>query len=171
MPPKSRSSAVRAKLAGIRMIILDVDGVLTDGKVIFSSDGKEYRNFHAHDGFGIARAKSVGMKFAVISGKTSKATAHRMARLRIKELHQNHMDKVAIYRRLKAKYKLDDEEMCFMGDDESDLPLLRMVGFSAAPNDAVPAVCREVDYVARHAGGNGAVREVIDMILRAQKLL
>jgi 3-deoxy-D-manno-octulosonate 8-phosphate phosphatase (KDO 8-P phosphatase) len=153
------------------MIILDVDGVLTDGKVIFSSDGKEYRNFHAHDGFGIVRAKSLGIKFAAISGKTSKATEYRMARLDIKELHQNHMDKVAMYRKLKAKYKLHDREICYVGDDEFDLPLLRMVGFSAAPYDAVPAVRREVDYVASIKGGRGAVREVIDMILHEQKLL
>jgi 3-deoxy-D-manno-octulosonate 8-phosphate phosphatase (KDO 8-P phosphatase) len=153
------------------MIILDVDGVLTDGKIIFSSDGKEYRNFNAHDGFGITRAKSVGMKFAVISGKTSKATTYRMARLGIKDLYQNHMDKVTVYKKLKAKYKLDDKEICYMGDDEFDLPLLRIVGFSAAPHNAVPVVCKEVDYVASNEGGDGAVREVIDMILREQKLL
>ena len=153
------------------MIILDVDGVLTDGKIIFSSDGKEYRNFHAHDGFGIARAKSLGMKFAVISGKTSKATEYRMARLGIKELYQNHMDKVAIYRKLKAKYKLKDNEICYVGDDEFDLPLLRIVGFSAAPNDAIARVRNEVDYVATKEGGSGAVREVIDMVLRTKRLL
>ena len=153
------------------MIILDVDGVLTDGKIIFSSDGKEYRNFHAHDGFGISRAQSLGIKFAVISGKASKATEFRIARLGVKELHQNHMDKVKIYRRLKAKYKLNDNQVCYMGDDEFDLPLLDIVGFSAAPKNAIRTVRDQVDYVAKKKGGYGAVREVIDMILKAKQLL
>lgn len=153
------------------MIILDVDGVLTDGKIIFGSDGKEYRNFDAHDGFGITRAKSLGMKFAVISGRKSKATEYRIARLGVKDLYQDHMDKVKVYLKLKAKYKLDDNEVCYIGDDEFDLPLLNIVGLSAAPKNAVARVRDEVDYVARNEGGRGAVREVIDMILRAKKLL
>jgi 3-deoxy-D-manno-octulosonate 8-phosphate phosphatase (KDO 8-P phosphatase) len=153
------------------MIILDVDGVLTDRKIIFSSDGKEYRNFDAHDGYGIARAKSLGIRFAVISGKASKATAFRMARLGIRDLYQNRMDKVAVYRRLKKRYRLKESEICYMGDDEFDLPLLRIAGLSAAPRDAVEAVCREVDYVASKNGGSGAVREVVDMILHGKKLL
>ena len=153
------------------MIILDVDGVLTDGKIIFGSDGKEYRNFDAHDGFGITRAKSLGMKFAVISGRKSKATEYRIARLGVKDLYQDHMDKVKVYLKLKAKYKLDDNEVCYIGDDEFDLPLLNIVGLSAAPKNAVARVRDGVDYVARNEGGRGAVREVIDMILRAKKLL
>ena len=153
------------------MIILDVDGVLTDGKIIFGSDGKEYRNFDAHDGFGIARARSLGVKFAVISGKSSDATKFRMARLGIKELYQNQMEKVKVYYKLKTKYKLDGDEVCFIGDDEFDLPLLNIVGFSAAPKTAVPGVLKAVDYVSTKEGGRGAVREVVDMILSAKKLI
>ena len=153
------------------MIILDVDGVLTDGKIIFGSDGKEYRNFDAHDGYGITRARSLGMKFAVISGKSSKATEYRINRLGIKDLYQNHMDKVSVYRKLKTKYRLQDNEVCYMGDDEFDLPLLNLVGVSAAPNDAVPRVRKHVDYVTKNVGGSGAVRELVDLVLEAKRLL
>jgi len=153
------------------MIILDVDGVLTDGKIIFDSDGKQYRNFDAHDGFGITRASSLGMRFAVISGKSSKATEYRIKRLGIKELYQDRMDKVAVYRKLRTKYRLKDDEVCYMGDDEFDLPLLNLVGLSAAPGDAVPRVRKEVDYVTKNSGGSGAVRELIDLILSAKRLL
>lgn len=153
------------------MIILDVDGVLTDGMIIVGSDGTDYRHFDAHDGFGITRAMSLGMKFAVISGSASKATSFRVTRLGIRELYQNRMDKLNVYRKIKSKYRLTDEEFCFIGDDEFDLPLLREVGFSAAPKDAVKNVLTNVDYVARRPGGRGAVREVIDMILHKKKLL
>src|SRR5262249_27431580 len=133
------------KLSVIKMVILDVDGVLTDGRIIFGSDGTEYKHFDAHDGYGITRARTLGMKFAVISGKTSKVTKFRVEKLGIKELYQNHMDKVNVYHKIVSKYKLKDEEVCFIGDDDFDIPLLRKVGFSAAPNDAMENVRRQVD--------------------------
>jgi len=162
---------VSARLAAIKMIILDVDGVLTDGMIIFGSDGTEYKHFDAHDGYGITRARSLGIKFAIISGKASKVTRFRVEKLGIGELYQNHMDKVQPYRKIKSRHGLRDEEVCFMGDDDFDIPLLKEVGFSAAPRDAMENVRRHVDYVASKPGGRGAVREVVDMILRAKKLL
>ena len=159
------------KLARIRMIILDVDGVLTDGRIVYGSDGTEYKCFDAHDGYGVTRASALGVKFAAISGRSSKVTSLRMKKLGIKDVYQNHMDKVAAYTKLKKKYRLRDEQVCFIGDDEFDMPLLAKVGFGAAPKDAMKKVRDAVHYVAHKKGGRGAVREVIDLILEAQGLV
>lgn len=169
---KRRSpSALSQRLRHIRMVILDVDGVLTDARIIYGSDGTEYKLFDAHDGYGITRARDVGMIFAAISGRSSKVTKIRMAKLGINEVYQNKMDKVKIYRKILARYRLKPSEVCYIGDDEFDLPLLRQVGFSAAPCDGMERVLHEVDYIAGHGGGRGAVREVIDLILRAKNLI
>ena len=172
MPSKKLASRTLAhKLRLIKIIILDVDGVLTDGRITIGSDGTEYKNFDAHDGYGITRALELGMKFAAISGRSSTVTDVRMKKLGVKEVYQNQMDKVRICRKLKSKYRLKDSEICFIGDDEFDLPLLSKVGLSAAPKDAMKSVLKEVDYVASKGGGRGAVREVVDKILRGQRLL
>ncbi|MBI4811813.1 MAG: HAD-IIIA family hydrolase [Ignavibacteriales bacterium] len=153
------------------MVVMDVDGVLTDGSIIYSSDGLEFKRFHVHDGYGIFRAREKGLHFSIISGRTSKVTTIRAKRLDIADVYQGDADKVSIFQKIKMKYKLDFDEVCFIGDDEFDLPLLRKVGFSAAPADAVKRVRDEVDYVTKAEGGRGAVREVIDLILKAKKLL
>ena len=153
------------------MIILDVDGVLTDGRIVIGSDGTDYKNFHAHDGYGITRALAAGIRLTVISGRRSEVTSHRMKKLGIREFYQNRMDKVKVYRMLKKKHRLHDRETCFIGDDEFDLPLLSIVGFSAAPCDAMPTVLKSVDFISSKKGGRGAVREIIDYILHAKKLL
>jgi 3-deoxy-D-manno-octulosonate 8-phosphate phosphatase (KDO 8-P phosphatase) len=172
LPSKRTSSAsFSQRLKAIKLVILDVDGVLTDGKIIYGSDGTEYKNFDAHDGYGITRALALGLQFASISGSNSPVTNMRMEKLGIKEAIQNRMDKLEVYRELREKYHLKDSEVCFMGDDDFDIPLLNEVGLSAAPGDAMATVRRTVDYVAKNNGGRGAVREVIDMILKAKKLI
>ena len=153
------------------MIVLDVDGVLTDGSIIVGSDGGEYKRFNVHDGYGITRAHQRGMKFAIISGRESKVTTIRAERLKITEVYQGSEDKLTVFQNIKAKFNLDYADVCFMGDDEFDLPLLKKVGVSFAPADAVERVCREVDYVTKLSGGRGAVREIIDMILTEKNLL
>lgn len=153
------------------MVIMDVDGVLTDGRIIYGSDGTDYKAFHAHDGYGITRGHELGMMFAAISNSSSKVTKIRMAKLGVTEVYQNEVDKVKIFRRIAATHRVKPAEVCYIGDDEFDLPLLRKVGFSAAPRDGMPRVLHEVDYVAGHAGGRGAVREVIDLILQAKRLI
>lgn len=153
------------------MIVLDVDGVLSDGSIIYGSDSTEYKVFHVHDGFGIFRAKQMGLKFAIISGRTSKVTDIRAKRLGIEEVHQGNDDKVTVCNKILKKYKLTYKEICFIGDDEFDLPLLKKVGFSSAPCNAIKKVCNAVDYVTKAQGGKGAVREVIDMILKAKNLI
>ena len=150
---------------------MDVDGVLTDGRIIYDARGVEYKCFDAHDGYGIARALEKGLKLALISGRTSKVTTIRAKELGISEVHQNVKDKVAVFEYLKKKYKLSNDECCYIGDDEFDLPLLKKVGLSAAPCDAIKAVRDKVDYVTTSAGGRGSIREVLDLILRARKLI
>lgn len=158
-------------LRSIKMVIFDIDGVLSDGRIIYGSDGTEYKVFHAHDGYGITRGHEHGLIFAAISGRLSKVTELRMKRLKITEVHQNQMDKVSAFRTIMKKHKLKPLEICFIGDDEFDIPLLREVGVSAAPSDAMQSVRDEVDYVTTRKGGRGAVREVIDMILKAKHLI
>jgi len=153
------------------MVVLDVDGVLTDGSIIYGSDETEYKRFHVHDGYGILRSRQKGLLFSIISGKVSKVTSIRARRLEIEDVYQGENDKVAVFQHIKLKYKLDYNQVCFIGDDEFDLPLLRKVGFSAAPADAVERVRKEVAYVAKAEGGRGAVREILDMILHAKELL
>lgn len=167
---KLSAAAVR-KLKRIRIVILDVDGVLTDGSITYDANGLEYKRFHVHDGYGIFRGREKGLKFAIISGRTSKATAFRARRLKITDVYQGYAEKVSAFRKIIKKYKLTPDEVCFIGDDEFDLPLLRLVGLSAAPADAVVKIRKEVDFLSGKRGGRGAVREIVDMILTAKKLL
>ena len=172
MPGRSKiKAALLRKLKRIRIVILDVDGVLTDGSIIYDAEGMEYKRFHVHDGFGIFRGHEKGLKFAIISGRDSKVTTIRARRLKITEVYQGSEDKVSAFRRIIKKYNLAADEVCFIGDDEFDLPLLRLVGVSAAPADALAKVRREVHFVSAKRGGRGAVREIIDMILAARTLL
>jgi len=153
------------------MVIMDVDGVLTDGRIMYGDDGSEYKLFDAHDGYGIERGTQKGLRFAIVSGRSSKAAAKRAQELGIAEIHQGVKDKAALAIQVGGRYGLNREELCFIGDDELDVPLLKTVGLSAAPEDAVPAVRELVDYVATARGGRGAVREVVDLILKAKNLL
>lgn len=153
------------------MVILDVDGVLTDGRIVYDASGLEHKCFDVHDGYGIDRAQKLGLNFAIISGRRSGVVTHRARELAIEECHQGADDKVAVFEQIMAKYHITEQEACFIGDDEFDLPLLRVVGWSAAPADAMPKVRREVDCVTKAKGGRGAVREILDRILAAKNLL
>ncbi len=137
--------------------MLDVDGVLTDGRIIYGSDGTEYKNFDAHDGYGITRGLESGLEFALISGSTSPVIKMRAEKLGIAETYQNRMDKTNVYHEVKMKFNLNDDEVCFIGDDDFDIPLLNEVGFSAAPCDAMETVRKTVDYVAKNNGRRAAV--------------
>jgi len=156
------------RLRRIRMILLDVDGVLTDGRIVYGNDGTEYKAFDAHDGYGIERAMKHGLLVGLISGRKSPVVERRAKELGIVDVFQNFMNKVAAMEELKRKYDLSDDRFAYIGDDVFDMPLLERVGFSAAPHDALPEVVRSVHYRANAEGGRGAVREMIDMILKAQ---
>lgn len=127
------------------------------------------KRFFAQDGYGIARAQELGLSFGIISGRSSPVVTRRARELNIREVHQGRDDKLAVFREIARRRNLSAAEVCFMGDDLFDLPLLAAVGLSAAPSDARPEVRRAVDYVCRAHGGNGAVRELIDMILAAKR--
>lgn len=147
---------------------MDVDGVLTDGMLYYASSGAEHKGFHVHDGFGIRRAMEHGIGIALISSRRSRATAQRAAELGIPDVFQGVRDKEKILRLLTSRRKLLCDEVCFIGDDHPDLPALRAAGFSAAPADAVAEVRSAVDLVARAPSGHGAVREILDRVLKAK---
>jgi 3-deoxy-D-manno-octulosonate 8-phosphate phosphatase (KDO 8-P phosphatase) len=158
-------------LKKVNFLLMDLDGCLSTGHIIYLSNGIDMKMFHTHDGFGIARGRELGMKFAVISGKSSKVNKLRVSRLKIDHLYEDIDDKTIPYKELKKKYKLSDENFAYIGDDEFDIPLLKLVGFSTCPKSAIDEVKKHVHYVCRKNGGDGAVREVIDMILKARKLI
>jgi 3-deoxy-D-manno-octulosonate 8-phosphate phosphatase (KDO 8-P phosphatase) len=151
------------------MLLLDVDGVMTDGGLYYSGEGIELKRFHAHDGYGIVCAHEQGIRVGIISGRSSPIVEARARVLKIDDVYLDAMDKVSPFRELQKKYGFTEEQTAFIGDDLFDLPLLEIVGFSAAPANAMAGVKRRVDYVTRMAGGNGAVREVVDLILAARR--
>ena len=158
-------------LKKIEFLLMDLDGCLTTGHMIYLSSGEDMKVFHTHDGYGIERGRKFGLKFAVISGMASKVNKIRTNRLKIDYLFEKIDDKRIPYEMLKRKYGLKDENFAYIGDDEFDLPLLNEVGFSCCPNNAMPEVKKRVHYVCKKNGGEGAVREIIDKILRAKKLI
>jgi 3-deoxy-D-manno-octulosonate 8-phosphate phosphatase (KDO 8-P phosphatase) len=150
---------------------MDLDGCLSTGHIIYLSSGEDIKIFHTHDGYGITRGREMGLKFAVISGRSSKVNKLRTDSLKFDYLFENIDDKLIPFEKLKKKYKYKNENFAYIGDDEFDIPLLKEVGFSCCPKNAVDKVKKNVHYVCKHNGGEGAVREVIDMILKAKKLI
>ncbi len=158
----------RARLRRVRLLVLDVDGVLTDGGLYYGPEGGEWKRFHVHDGLALGRAVGAGFPVAVVSSRRSAAVARRCAELDLVEVHLGVADKLAVYEELRARHGCRDAEVACMGDDLADLPLLRRAGLAVAPADAVPEVRRTVHWVSRALGGRGAVREVLEAILRAR---
>jgi 3-deoxy-D-manno-octulosonate 8-phosphate phosphatase (KDO 8-P phosphatase) len=158
-------------LAGIEFVLMDLDGCLSTGHIIYTSSGEDIKMFHTHDGYGITRGKALGLKFAVISGMNSSVNKRRTDRLKIDYLFENIEDKLIPFEFLKEKYKLKNENFAYIGDDEFDIPLLKKAGFSCCPANAMEEVKKHVDYVCKHNGGEGAVREIIDMILKYKQLI
>jgi len=154
----------------IRLIIFDVDGVLTDGGIYIGPEGELFKPFFCRDGLGITLAHKAGLKTAVITGRSSVQLAKRAEELHISAVWQGKMDKRAAYRELKQQFALRDEEIAYIADDIIDLPVLTQVGFPAAVADAVPEVRARSLAVSAFPGGKGAVREVIEFILKAQGL-
>ncbi|MDE2484901.1 MAG: HAD hydrolase family protein [candidate division NC10 bacterium] len=159
---------LQEKAKSIRLIVMDVDGVLTDGRIFYSAEGVESEAFCVKDGFGLRMARQAGLLTAILTGRASGAVAHRAKELGITEIHQGALNKLDVYEMLLQRYDLTDAAVAYVGDDLNDLPLLGRAGLSAAPADADPEVRTKVAYVTMQAGGRGAVREVIDLILKAQ---
>ena len=152
----------------VRLILLDVDGVLTNGKILLHADGSESKQFDIRDGTGIVLAQKAGLRVGLLSARTSAATSERAAQLRIALVRQGSLDKLVEYEAIRAELGLADGEVAFMGDDFLDLPVLARAGLAAAPADAVPEARAAAHWVSRRAGGDGAVRELCELVLKAQ---
>ncbi|SMG66479.1 3-deoxy-D-manno-octulosonate 8-phosphate phosphatase, YrbI family [methanotrophic bacterial endosymbiont of Bathymodiolus sp.] len=156
------------KAKNIKLLILDVDGVLTDGKLFFDEQGKEYKSFNAQDGLGIKLLQKAGIQVAVISGRASKPVALRMEMLGIELVYLGQADKGQAFKEIIAKVGCRPDQAAHVGDDLMDLPVLLQVGMAIAVQDASEYILPYVDWQTRLAGGQGAVREVCDFILQAQ---
>jgi len=160
----------KEKLKKIKMLLLDVDGVLTDGSITYDSEGNNLLTFNVQDGFGITHAMKNGLNVGIITGRKCDAVKHRIKDLGIKEFHWGAIDKVTPYEQVKKKYNLTDEEIAYIGDDILDIPVLQKVGFAVIPKNARKETRKYAHYVTDVKGGNGAVREVIDMIMNSKSI-
>jgi len=162
--------SLNEKLRGVRLVILDVDGVLTDGRIIMDEEGKELRCFDVKDGFGVRALVEMGVLVGVISGRAAPCVERRLKQLGVTEIFQGIRRKREPFRQLLRKYGLRKEETLFVADDVYDMPLLEEVGVKVAVADAVEEVRRMADWVTRANGGRGAVREVAEAVLKAKGL-
>jgi 3-deoxy-D-manno-octulosonate 8-phosphate phosphatase (KDO 8-P phosphatase) len=158
------------KAKKIKLLILDVDGVMTDGSIILDNEGNEFKRFHVRDGHGIKMLQKAGIKVAIITGRKSRVVEIRAKELGIEEVHQRIFKKSVIFEQMLKKYKCDDENVAFMGDDVVDQELLKRSGLTAAPADAEDLAKKWADIVTEKSGGRGAVREFIDLILKSSGL-
>ena len=150
------------------MLIVDVDGVLTDGSITLDSHGIESKTFNASDGSGFKFLQRAGLKCAIISGRKSEAVEHRATELGIYDVYQGAKNKIDAYNEILAKYDLKHEEICYVGDDLVDIPVMRKVGFPVAVANAAAEVKEIADYITNTPGGKGAAREVIEKIIKSQ---
>ncbi len=158
--------ALVARAARVRLVLLDVDGVLTDGRLYYGPQGEAFKAFDVRDGHGIVLLRD-HVDFGVVSGRPGEASLRRLEELRVKHLVFGERDKLAGYAKL-AHLGVPDEEVAYMGDDVNDVSLLRRVGLATCPADAVPEARDVAHFVTRAAGGRGAVRELCDLVLRAK---
>jgi len=161
---------IKERAKRVKMLMLDIDGVLTDGRIIYDDNGNELKCFYALDGMGLALLKHTSIWVALISSKGSPAVLRRVRDFGAQEVKLNINNKLKVFDQILWKYKLKPAQICFIGDDLVDLPLLKRAGFSVA----VPGACKEAkklaDYICKKEGGKGAVREVIEIILRGQNI-
>jgi 3-deoxy-D-manno-octulosonate 8-phosphate phosphatase (KDO 8-P phosphatase) len=155
----------------IRLLILDIDGVMTDGGLQFDNQGEEYKTFNSLDGHGIRMLLECGIEIAVITGRNSGIVSHRMSELGVTHIYQGYRDKLLAYEKLLQDTGLESGQTAYVGDDLPDLPVMRRVGLAIAVQNAHGFVKQHCDWVTTARGGNGAVREVTDFILQAQSLL
>lgn len=162
--------ALRSRILPLRMMILDVDGVLTDGRIVYHDDGSELKVFDVQDGHGIKLLQRAGIEVALITGRSCRAVDQRAAGLGIQRVYQGSIVKLEAYEKIRAETGLGDHQMGFMGDDLIDIPVMRRVGFAVSVPNASPHVWPYAHYLTRLGGGRGACREVCEMILQVQGL-
>lgn len=153
----------------IRLLVLDVDGVLTDGGLLYGPAGEETKRFHVHDGFALVAARKAGLQVAILSSRASAAVTRRMTELGVGEVHQGVADKATALDALRERLGLRSAEVAMMGDDLPDLPAMARAGLALAPANAVAEVRRAAHWIGRRRGGEGAVREAVEMLLKARR--
>jgi len=161
-------TSLKEKIKKIKLLILDVDGVMTKGDIILDDQGRETKIFNVQDGYGIVLFQCAGHKTAILSARATKAVEARAKDLKISKVCQDAYPKIKAYKKLISELKLKDEQVCFIGDDLPDIEVLRMVGVSVTVPNAVNEVKQIVDHVTKREGGQGAIREVVELILKTQ---
>jgi 3-deoxy-D-manno-octulosonate 8-phosphate phosphatase (KDO 8-P phosphatase) len=164
--PKLKPGAAE-KASNVRLFLVDVDGVLTDGGIVYDALGREIKRFHVRDGHGIKMLQQAGVEVGIISGRTSEVVAVRGRELGISLVRQGATDKVAVWRRILEEKGISAAQTAYVGDDIVDVPLLRQVGFAAAVADAESYVLAAADFISSRPGGQGAVREIIEFVLHS----
>ncbi len=164
--PLTEDAAERARR--VRLILVDVDGVLTDGRLHFQAELDEAKSFDARDGVGMRLAQRAGLLTGIITGRLSLATTRRARELGLDEVHQRVFGKLEVFESILKSRRLPEQSVCFMGDDLVDVPVMRRAGLAAAPADARPEARRAAHFVSPSPGGRGAVRDLIDFILKVQ---
>jgi len=164
-------AAVIERARRVRLAVFDVDGVLTDGRVVLGDDGYEYKAFHTHDGLGMRLLQDSGVDLAIITGRTSTVVSRRAEELRIRQLMQGRSDKAAALAELLDRLGIEAEAAAYVGDDVVDLPAMQRVGLGIAVGSATPMTRAYADYVTCAHGGGGAAREVAELIMAAQGTL
>ncbi len=159
------------RAAAIRVVVFDVDGVLTDGSLFLGDDGQEYKAFHSRDGHGMKMLQASGVDIAIITGRTSKVVEHRMDNLGIRYIYQGQLEKLPAFEELTEKLSIDPEQAAYVGDDIVDLPVMRRSGLAIAVQDAHPLVKEHAHWCTPSAGGRGAARDVCELIMRARGTL
>ena len=161
-------SALADKIRKVNVLVLDVDGVLTDGRIVIGDDGQETKCFHVRDGHGLKMIQRAGVEVMFLTGRKSRVVEHRARELGVQRVYQGALDKLAVFEEILKTRGLSAGQVAYMGDDIVDLPVLRRAGFSVTVSDAHEEVLRAVDLVTQNPGGGGAVREVCEMILKVQ---
>jgi 3-deoxy-D-manno-octulosonate 8-phosphate phosphatase (KDO 8-P phosphatase) len=162
---------IEAKAQEIKLVIFDVDGVLTDGSLYIGDDGQEYKAFNSRDGHGMKMLQFSGIEIGIITGRTSDVVRHRMQNLGVEHVYQGKQEKLPAFDELKTKLGLQENQIAYVGDDVVDLSIMRRVGLAIAVNDAHPLIKQHAHWLTTSPGGRGAAREVCEMIMEAQGTL
>lgn len=168
MPATDVVKELQERLGRIKLLLLDVDGVLTDGRIVYDSRGRDMKFFDVHDGLGVSLLDKAGIPTILISAKGSAAIKPRARDMRVAEVFENVSPKTAVFDKILKKYKVSAPEVCFAGDDLVDICLMKSVGFPIAVFNACPEVKRLASYITLKEGGRGAVREIAELILKSQ---
>ncbi len=162
------ADSLKERILKIKLVIMDIDGVLTDGRIILGNYGDELKFFDVQDGLGMVLLRRAGLKTVIITSKKSRINMKRAREVNISKIYQKVSNKLKAYEKVSKKFKLSAEQTCFVGDDLLDIPVMKRIGFAVAVQNAVLEVKEIAHYVTEQRGGRGAVREVADMILKCQ---